>query len=131
MQTITNMNELRKAIRELEEEQMQEWALLKAQLQLAHETLRPVNMIKSAINDFTSAVDKNPGDTDTPFGVAAGYIARKAVNGITRGPLLKIGQLILETLAKRKSEGKENVLDLSESGMLGRIINGYKKSKEE
>jgi hypothetical protein len=131
MQPITNATDLRRAIMELEDEQTQEWAKLKAQLVITHENLRPVNMIKNAINDFTSAVDKNPGEADTPFGVAAGYIAKKAVNGITRGPLLKIGQLILETLAKRKAEGKEDVLNLSESGMLGRIINGYRKVKEE
>jgi len=100
MKTITNATEIRQAIAELEDQQTQEWVVLKTHLALVHESLKPGNLMKSALHDFVSVENK---EEDTTLGLAAGYLAKKAVNGIVRTSLVKAVQLALEFVIRKRA----------------------------
>jgi hypothetical protein len=79
METITSIAELKTAIQVLEFEQMIKRQQLKDQLLLTHESLKPVNLIKSTLSEVASSpylIDNILGAT---MGLASGYLTRKLV----------------------------------------------------
>lgn len=81
MEPITSINELKTAIQILEFEHTIKEQQLKEQLHLIHESLKPVNMIKSTLQEVSSSpylIDNILGAT---MGLASGYISRKLIVG--------------------------------------------------
>lgn len=79
MEPITTINELKSAIQILEFERTIKEHKLKEQLFITHESLKPVNLIKSAIHEITSSpyfIDNILGAT---MGLASGYISKKLI----------------------------------------------------
>ena len=79
MEPITTINELKIAIQILEFERTIKEQELKEQLFITHESLKPVNLIKSAIHEITSSpyfIDNILGAT---MGLASGYISKKLI----------------------------------------------------
>jgi len=97
MQKITSVTDLKDAIRQLEEEQTESKQLFKEQLQLTVESLKPINLIRSTLDEaFTSSglIGNLLGAT---LGQTAGYVSRQAAFGQTRNPIKKIFGSILQT----------------------------------
>jgi hypothetical protein len=81
MKPITSIDELRLAIQIHELERTFKAQQLKEQLMITHESLKPVNLIKSALYEVASSpllVDNMLGAT---VGLASGYFSRKLVVG--------------------------------------------------
>lgn len=79
METVTSIAELKTAIQVLEFEQTIKRQELKHQLQVIHESLKPVNLIKSTISEVVSSpylIDNILGAT---AGLVSGYLTRKIV----------------------------------------------------
>ena len=55
MQKITPTDELKNAIQLLEVEQAAKWQLLKEQFHLSFESLKPLNIFKSTLNEVASS----------------------------------------------------------------------------
>ncbi len=107
MKPITNSTDLRRAILELEDMQTQEWALMKMELESIGESLKPGNLIKSAVRDFVSDKEAGKKGEDTALGIAAGYLAKKTVNGMVSTSLGKTVQLAIEVLTRKKGKNEE------------------------
>ena len=97
MEAITNITQLNARIIELEIKQMNERALIKAQFQIINEELKPVNLIKSAINDIVKTPHYKGDIVNTILSYATGYLAKKAVTGSTHNPVKQILGVILQT----------------------------------
>ena len=97
MQKITSVTALKDAIGQLEEKQTVSKQVLKTQLQLTVESLRPINLLRSTINEAFSS----PNFVDSMLGAAvgqtAGYVSKKVVVGHTRNPIIKLFGSILQT----------------------------------
>lgn len=81
MENISSVSGLKNAIQTLEFEHVYKEQLLKEQLHFTFESLRPANLIKSALHDATSSpylIDNILGAT---VGLASGYISRKITIG--------------------------------------------------
>lgn len=81
MEAITTSVELKNAIRILEIDQTLKEQLLKEQFYLTYESLQPVNLIKSALNEVTTTpylTDNILGET---IGLISGYISKKIAVG--------------------------------------------------
>jgi hypothetical protein len=81
MQKITTVDGLKNAIISLEAEQYEKGQQLKEQVYLTIDSLRPVNLIKSAINDIFSSKDLLGNLSGTTLGVAGGFLLNKLFVG--------------------------------------------------
>jgi len=81
MQNISSTSELREAIHLLEIEHNIKGLLLKEQFHRTYESLKPVSIIRSTLNDITSS----PGIIDNVLanvvGLATGYLSKKIIVG--------------------------------------------------
>lgn len=79
MQTITSITDLKTAIQVLEFEQEFKKQQLNDQLLLIHESLKPVNLIKSTLSEVGSSPYLIDNMLGAAVGLASGYLSRKLV----------------------------------------------------
>jgi hypothetical protein len=90
MEPISTLNELKTAIQILEFDHAIKEQQLKEQIYLIHESLKPVNLIKSALQEVVSSpylIDNILGAT---MGLASGYISRKLIVGGSHNIIRKL-----------------------------------------
>ena len=96
MQNIDSETSLRSAILKLESKQAEEGKLLKEQFLIAYESVKPVNMILSTFKEIAASRDLKEDLLSASVGLAAGYLAKTAMRGVTRNPLKRlIGSVII------------------------------------
>lgn len=81
MEKITSIAELKSAIELLEVEHALKGQLLKEQVYLTYESLKPINILKRTLNELTSSpylIDNIPG---TIMGLVSGYLSKKLFTG--------------------------------------------------
>jgi hypothetical protein len=81
MQNITSTIALKNRIQLLEIEQGSKGRLLKEQFYLTYESLRPVNLLKSALNDISSSPFLIDNILSTAMGIASGFLTNKIFVG--------------------------------------------------
>jgi len=81
MTKISSESELRAAIVVLEQKQAAEAVLMKAQFELAYESVKPINLIKSTIHEVTDSPEIKDHLLNTGMGIAAGYLSEKILVG--------------------------------------------------
>jgi hypothetical protein len=81
MQTITSVAGLKNAIQLLEADQDAKGQHLKEQFSLACDSLKPANLLKSALNKIFSISNLTENITDTSLGVAGGLLLRRLFVG--------------------------------------------------
>lgn len=102
MSNITSVSEIRNAIVLLETEQEVKGQLLRQQVHLTYEGLKPVNLLKSAVQEISSA--PLPAKLlSTTAGLALGYLARKIVIGASVNIFGSMIQLGVTKLIARQS----------------------------
>jgi len=79
MKSITSSAELKDAIQQLEFETTIKGQLLKEQLLLTHESLKPVNLIKNALSEVASSPYLVDNILGASVALATGYISKKIV----------------------------------------------------
>jgi hypothetical protein len=95
MQSITNAAELKKAIQLLEEEELIKRQLLKEQLNIAFESLKPINLLKKTLKDISTSPDLIDNIIGNAAGMATGFLSNKLFVG-SSGNLFKklIGSVV-------------------------------------
>jgi hypothetical protein len=79
MQEISSFTGLQNAIQLLEAEQAEKRQLLKEQLYITYESLKPLNLIKGALNDISSSPNLLHNILGTVIGLGTGYVSKKIV----------------------------------------------------
>lgn len=90
MQKISSREGLRNAIQLLEIEQNSKGDLLKKQVMLTYESLRPVNLIKNTLKDLFSSSFQDENISGIAAGLTGGYLLKKLFIGRSGNPLKKI-----------------------------------------
>lgn len=90
MENITTTEELKNAIELLEFEQTYKWQIVKKQLLVVHEGLKPLNLIKSTISEATSSPYLMENILGAAAGLASGYVSRKIVIGRSANVIRKL-----------------------------------------
>lgn len=95
MHNIASSAELKNAIQLLEVEQASKKQLLKEQLNITYESLRPINIIRNMLRDITSSQGLTDNILGTVSGLASGYLSKKVFIG-TSGNLFRklIGSIL-------------------------------------
>ncbi len=96
MQNITSASELKNAIQLLEEEQAVKLLFLKEQFYVTYEGLKPMNLLKNAVNDVVSTPVLLDNIVSTATGMVTGYISKKVFVGSSGGPLRKLVGSVLQ-----------------------------------
>lgn len=87
---------LKEAIALTRYKQAQELKLLKAQFHLTLESLKPVNLIKSAFHKVTSSPEIKNNLVNDAIGLTTGYLSKKVLVGSTRNPIKKLFGVLLQ-----------------------------------
>lgn len=90
MQTIITQTDLRAAILMLESRQAEEGKLLKEQFLVAVESIKPINLIKSAFSEAAESTDLQDNLVNSTIGISAGYLSKVLFQGVTGNPIKKI-----------------------------------------
>jgi hypothetical protein len=88
MQTITSVAGLKNSILLLEAEQSIKGQLLKDQLFITYESLKPVNLIKQTLKEISSSPYLIDNISGSAMGLLSGFLSRKIFVG-TSGNLIK------------------------------------------
>jgi hypothetical protein len=93
---MTSTAELKNAIQLLEVEQGIKGQLLKEQFYITYESLKPVNLLKSTLNDIASSPYLKDNILNTILGLATGYITKKIFIGASGNKFRKLIGSILQ-----------------------------------
>ena len=96
MQNITSTVSLKSAIQLLESEQAQKGQQLKAQLYIVYESLKPVNLVKNALQDISSSPFLIDNILSTGLGIASGFLTNKIFIGRSGSIIRKLLGTILQ-----------------------------------
>jgi hypothetical protein len=77
MQKITTVTGLKDAIKALEVEQIEKGKVLKEQLVLTYESLKPVNILRNSLVELISGSHLIEDISGTSIGMAVGYLIKK------------------------------------------------------
>lgn len=90
MQKINSSAELHLAIAALELQQTAEAKLLKQQFNLAYESIKPVNLIKSTLKDISASQDLKDNLLNSAVGITVGYVSKKIFEGTSHSPVKRM-----------------------------------------
>jgi len=96
MQQITSGYGLKNAIQLLEVRQAMNGRLLKDQFNFTCESIRPVNLLRRYLHDFTSSPNLSDTVLSTAIGLGTGYLSKKLVVGASGNILRKLLGIMLQ-----------------------------------
>jgi hypothetical protein len=96
MQNITSVSDLKNAIQLLEAEQAARGQLVKEQFYLTFESLKPVNLLKSALKDISSSPFLIDNIIGTALGLATGYLSKGVFIGRSGNKIKRLIGTILQ-----------------------------------
>jgi len=127
MQNIDSAASLKEAIRLLEIKREEERILLKEQVRITKEGLRPMNLAKDALSGIVNSQGLRNGLVDTGIGLLTGYLTKRTFLGVAKTPITRIAGGILQfavtTLVSKYSGG----LREAGAGLLKRFMNRKEK----
>jgi len=95
MHNITSLDELKNAIQLLEAEQAIKRQLLKEQLIITYESLKPINILRRTLKEIALSKDVRDNILGAASGIASGYLSKKIFIG-TSGNIFRklIGSIV-------------------------------------
>jgi hypothetical protein len=125
MEKIKNIEELKVAIRELENEKLLKQLLLKEQFITICESLKPINILKDTLKEAQADPALKTTVINNAIGFVSGAAIRKIVTGKSHNPLRNLVGMVLERLVAKNAEGIRTVAD----NILEKIINHQKNTE--
>ena len=96
MQNITSIAELKDAIQVLEVEQEIKEQILKEQLYVTYESLKPINILKKTLKEISSSPYLIDNISGTAMGLASGFLSKKIFVGASGSLFRKLIGSILQ-----------------------------------
>ena len=90
MQNITSVDGLKNAIHVLETEQNGKGQLLKEQVYIAYESLKPINLLRNTLKDLFSSQYLAENMSGTAMGEASGFLFKKIFIGESASKFRKL-----------------------------------------
>lgn len=111
MGNIKNSTDLQKAIVALELQNKIKSELVKEQFLIIHESLKPINLLKSTIKDIISSPDLKTGIIDISIGVSTGFMAKKIVAGDSHNVFKQLmGSAVQMIVTKEVTKNADSIL---------------------
>ncbi len=80
----------------LEQKKTEELQSLQQQYLVVYESVKPLNLVKSALNKMTTSPDLKHNILNTVIGLSTGYISKKLLLGSTHNPIKRILGTVLQ-----------------------------------
>lgn len=90
MEHINSSAQLKEAILQLEQQYAADESIVKEQFMLAYESVKPINLIKSTIEQVSASQELKDNLTSTAIGLGVGYISKVAFVGFSHSPMRKM-----------------------------------------
>lgn len=97
MQTINSTADLKNAIQLLEAEHAANGKQLKAHFNATYESFKPVNLIRTALNDITSSPHMFDNIVGTTVGLAAGLVSNLVFKGLAGPGIRRVISPVLQS----------------------------------
>ncbi len=120
---------LNEAIASLEIKKQKELVDLKEQFQLTYETLKPINILKSAFSQITSSPETKKTVSSTAIGMASGFLARKVLFRPTWNPIKKIAGMLLQAVVSNYAAKNSDKIKSSGQKLLHLVA--HKKNHDD
>jgi hypothetical protein len=134
MQKITSQIELRVAIQQLEQQQLIEEKLLKEQLNLAYNSVKPANILLNTIKDLGGSSELKNNLLNASVGLGAAYVSKKLFKGKSVQPLKKlIGSALIAGITNLVAENSDVIKSFGKNffDMLKSFSNEQSKDDDE
>lgn len=109
MKQKTSSEDLNDAILMLQKKQSEELLLLRQQFHITFQSLKPINLIKSTLQEITQAPEVKNTIAKNLIGLTTGYLAKKVLVGATAGPINSLIGMVLQlavtNIVSKNSEG--------------------------
>lgn len=109
MKPKTSSEDLNDAILMLQKKQSEELLLLRQQFHITFQSLKPINLIKSTLQEITQAPEIKNTIAKNLIGLTTGYLAKKVLVGATAGPINSLIGMVLQlavtNIVSKNSEG--------------------------
>lgn len=96
MNKINSTETLGQMISVLEQKQAIELQSIRRQYQVVYESVQPLNIVKSALDNVISSPDLKHNILNTVVGLTSGYISKKLLMGSSKNPFKRILGTILQ-----------------------------------
>jgi len=118
---------LKVAIKALEAKQAEEKELLREQLLITYENLKPINILRNIVKDIYSSDNYKQDFFEIVAGMTSGFISKKLVVRNSKDPILKLVGLAIQFGMTTLISRKYNAIKDSIVG----FINKFLEKKEE
>ena len=116
MVNINSANDLRGMILQLESRQAYEEKILREQMHLAYEGVKPLNLIKSTFKEIAASKGLKVNLLNTAVGISTGYLTKKLFEGVANSPIKKLlGTMLMFGVTKVVVENPEVVKSVGKS----------------
>lgn len=118
---------LKVAIKALEIKQVEEGQLVKEQLLITYENLKPINILRNIVKDVYSTENYTQDFVEIVAGMTSGFVTKKIIIGRSKNPMLKLVGLAIQfgmtTLVSKKYTAiKDSLLQ---------FVNRFLKDREQ
>ncbi len=130
MSTVHHTEELTTMIRSLEEKRTNELNELKAQLHLTGESMKPINLIKSAANELTGNKNVKSYLLQAGVGLAIGFLTKKLAEDSKVNRNSKLIGNMAEMGLNNLTANQYSMIKMATPLLFGVIVSFIKKRKE-
>jgi hypothetical protein len=106
MQNQYTAESLKEVIKALEIKQVEEGQMVKEQLLITYENLKPINILRNIVKDIYSSDNYTHDFVEIVAGMTTGFVTKKVIIGRSKNPLLKLIGLAIQfgmtTLVSKK-----------------------------
>ena len=127
MKKISNADELKRAIEELQLKKDAEELILSNHFKAVYNTYKPVNIIKNTIEEVSASPTFRMNLLNVAIGLGAGYLSKRLVVGRSVGLLKRIAGTALQygvtaLVAKKAGEVEDDIDRNNRGGLFKRIF---------
>jgi hypothetical protein len=95
-QEMSKAQVLKKSIEVLQQKQLEEEKLLRAQIIKVYESIKPYNLLRNAIKDAVTSSELKGSLIESASGLVSGYLSRKLLVRSSKNPLLRLAGLFVQ-----------------------------------
>lgn len=120
MKTKNETDSLNELIIAMEQKRAYEVELLKEQLHVACDSLKPLNLIKSVFHEVTDSPEIKNNLVNNAIGLGTGFVSKKIITGNSHNPFKKIlGTLIQFGVANVVSKHSDDIKSIAKNLLKG------------
>lgn len=123
MPNINSDSDLRMAILELEQKRAKEGEMLKKQLFLTVESVKPINLLKQTVHEAAVSRELLDDLVGLTIGMTAGYLAKIMFDGKTKSPLKRLFGIALQIGITNAVAKNPEVIKFLAKGLINLIAN--------